>query len=190
MFTPSHWLLGAAAARRARLGRGARRALLWGAVAPDLPLIALVVGAALMLVAGQGMTPAEAAATIFERMYFENPWWQAAHNLLHAPPMLLALLLLAGVPRSGAAPWRRTLWYFALGCGLHTLVDIPLHHDDGPLLLWPFDWQLRFRSPVSYWDPQHHGGLMRTLELLLDGALLGYLLGPRLRRWWDGRDAP
>ncbi|MEZ4675136.1 MAG: hypothetical protein R2932_12925 [Caldilineaceae bacterium] len=32
----------------------------------------------------------------------------------------------------------------------HTAIDIPLHYDDGPLLLFPFDWKTRFHSPVSH----------------------------------------
>lgn len=48
---------------------------------------------------------------------------------------------------------------------LHALGDLPLHHDDGHRHFFPFsNW--RFESPVSYWDPDHYGGVVTRLEIL------------------------
>lgn len=69
-----------------------------------------------------------------------------------------------------------TAWYFWLGCAamLHTLCDIPLHTTDGPLLLFPLNWDWRFASPVSYWDPRYYGKQWSILEHALDLILLSY----------------
>jgi hypothetical protein len=79
--------------------------------------------------------------------------------------------------------WGNRLLWFAVGAGLHTVVDILTHHDDGPLLLFPFEWSYRFASPVSYWDPNHYGDIFAPLEMIFSGALLLYLLVT----WWQWR---
>lgn len=56
---------------------------------------------------------------------------------------------------------------FGLGCAVHTALDIPVHHNDGPLLLFPFNWSLRFDSPVSYYDPGHYGSIVRPTDLAI-----------------------
>lgn len=179
MNTPSHWLIQAGLAKRFKRIR--RTAFLWGSVAPDLPLYVLSLFGALYYL-GRGMPLREALDYVWGTLFFESPFWVASHNLLHSPTMLL---LLAGgwwlLRRSTSRdhPW--FIW-FILGCALHTAVDIPTHHDDGPLLLFPFNWTLRFISPVSYWDPEHYGDIFAPLELLLDGLLLAYLTTPWLRR--------
>jgi hypothetical protein len=67
---------------------------------------------------------------------------------------------------------------------LHTLIDIPLHVTDGPLLLFPLNWTLRYRSPVSYWDPSFYGREWSIFEHLLDAVLLIYLF-IRYRPTWQ-----
>jgi hypothetical protein len=71
------------------------------------------------------------------------------------------------------------LW-FSLGSLLHTLIDIPTHAGDGPLLFFPFDWQTRFNSPLSYWDPNFYGLQFMVFEILLTVGLLAYLFLPKL----------
>jgi len=68
------------------------------------------------------------------------------------------------------AAWVRTVGLmvlvFALAAILHVLTDLPLHHDDGHPHFWPLtNWI--FRSPVSYWDPAHHGHIWSVVEFLL-----------------------
>lgn len=65
---------------------------------------------------------------------------------------------------------------------MHTMLDIPTHHNDGPLILFPLEWSVRFYSPVSYWDPRYFGREFALFELLLNLTLLGYLFGPGLWR--------
>lgn len=66
-------------------------------------------------------------------------------------------------------------------------MDVLTHHDDGPLILFPFDWSTRFASPVSYWDRRYHGAVFARLELVLDVALVGYLVVPWVRKWIPSR---
>ena len=49
---------------------------------------------------------------------------------------------------------------------LHAVCDLLLHHDDAHLHFFLLsDW--RFRSPVSYWDPNHFGEIVASLEGLV-----------------------
>mmetsp|Transcript_33909 Transcript_33909/g.78296 ORF Transcript_33909/g.78296 Transcript_33909/m.78296 type:complete len:321 (-) Transcript_33909:700-1662(-) len=60
-------------------------------------------------------------------------------------------------------------WYWILSSALfHALCDIPVHHDDGALLLWPLNWSYRFESPLSYYDPDYYGKQFAICEHILD----------------------
>ena len=74
------------------------------------------------------------------------------------------------------------LLWFALGCGLHSCVDILTHYDDGPLLFFPFNWRYRFASPISYWDPRHYANIIAPLEHLMDLFFIGYLVAQWRRK--------
>ena len=53
---------------------------------------------------------------------------------------------------------------------LHSAFDLPLHHDDAHRHFFPLS-DVRFASPLSYWDPAHYGNPMALLELgLVCGA--------------------
>ena len=68
-------------------------------------------------------------------------------------------------------------WYWTLLSALfHALCDIPVHHDDGPLLFWPFNWSYRFQSPFSYWDYRHYGKPISRVEHTTDVLILLWLL--------------
>ena len=201
MQTYSHTVITAALIKPARAladGRPNRwprvrtGALLIGSFLPDLPLILMTVAAiALDIQSGvfrqiQNGPPSASGGSsltmrLFDVYFFENPWVIAFHNLFHSP-VLLALYLLIGY-----GLWRRGIrggdWFFWLAAAamFHTLLDIPLHTDDGPLLLFPLNWRWRFHSPVSYWDPAHYGREWAAFEHLLDLGLLLYLAG-RYRR--------
>lgn len=86
-------------------------------------------------------------------------------------------------PEAAADAGRTLLWFLA-GMAIHVALDIPVHHDDGPLLLFPFEWTVRFRSPVSYWDPRHHGDVVGMIEYAVMAGLALYLLRCRIRRLW------
>jgi membrane-bound metal-dependent hydrolase YbcI (DUF457 family) len=172
--TPSHFLLHAAIAKRADNSRLIRSAFLWGALTPDIPLLALAITSPLYF-RSQGMPFDEAMPYIFETLYFKNPYWISAHHLFHAPLLLLLYaLVLYPFRKNRVVYW--LLWFVA-GCALHSFVDILTHYDDGPLVFFPLNWSYRFYS-ISYWDKQHGAGWFMWFELALDVCLLGYLMVP------------
>lgn len=196
MQTYSHFILTKAFERLGRLNRldpagnlppAAGRDLLIGSIAPDFPLIALT-AVFLGYDAGRWLrfgvrADVPATRTLFDTLFFQARWVQAIHNVLHAPLILLSLMLWGYWGWRRAAQWGSRLFWFAAACLVHTAIDIPLHHDDGPLLLFPFDWERRFVSPVSYWDPARYGRPFFIAEHLLIGLVTGWLV----RDWWRQR---
>ncbi len=151
------------------------KALLAGSVLPDMPLALLSIGYVIDRRYLRPHLPDKTRCSpTYNDLYFNNKWWIASHNLLHAPLPLFVLGLTGYVGRRKI--WGQQLIQFALGCALHTAIDIFTHADDGPVLLFPFDWHMRFQSPVSYWDPAHNGRLFRIFEHLLDLLLVVYLV--------------
>ncbi|GJM40696.1 MAG: hypothetical protein DHS20C20_09780 [Ardenticatenaceae bacterium] len=177
MQTYSHFLLTAVLKHATKpQSPKSEAALLAGSVASDLPLGLLSLGYIVDRRYIRTHLPDKTRCSpTYNHLYFNNPWWIAAHNSLHAPLPLFALALLGLLLR------QRWLLWFVLGAGLHTAVDIFTHANDGPLLHFPLDWKKRFNSPISYWDPQHGGRIFRLLEHLLDGLLIGFLLHKRIK---------
>ena len=88
---------------------------------------------------------------------FWNEPWQTIGAASNSFVLLGAVLLLAA--------WRQwpVLAIGSLAALIHVALDFPLHADDAHRHFWPLsDW--RFASPVSYWDPDHHGRLGSALE--------------------------
>lgn len=185
MQTYSHALITAALEKRYG-GRSPikvdRWALLLGSVMPDIPLFILtMIFFATRASSGEGFDSGLFGQE-YDTLYFTDPIWIIGHNLFHAPLMVTLYLAIGyywGIRRGKR--WARALFWFAIGAGLHTLIDIPTHRNDGPLLFFPFDWETRFTGPVSYWDPQYGGRIFAPLEHLLDVLLIGFLL------WRGGR---
>lgn len=202
MNTPSHLLVTAALGKpMAALTRRhpdrwpllSRWALLLGSILPDLPLIAISVWAMgsdwvngvfqneAFAAAAPGTPPTpellalSKTMTLFRVWFYENPWVITAQNLFHSPLLIVLYLVIGYVMWRRGREWGQWFFWLAIGCLLHTLADIPLHVDDGPLLLFPLNWHLRFQSPISYWDPRYHGREWSVFENLLDVTLLIYL---------------
>jgi hypothetical protein len=139
-----------------------------GALAPDLPMVAFYVYQRAVLGAPESV--------IWTHAYFE-PEWQLLFNWFHSLPLLALAALIAW--RTGAIGW---LAFFS-SMLLHSLTDLPVHHDDAHAHFLPFSsW--RFESPISYWDPRHHGHVLGVLEtlLILAGAT-ALATGSRTRPW-------
>jgi membrane-bound metal-dependent hydrolase YbcI (DUF457 family) len=183
LHTYSHLLLTAVfrPVLQRQAAKAQKAALLAGSVAPDIPLGLLTL---VYVIDRRYLRPhlpdKTRCSPTYNDLFFNNPWWIAAHNLLHAPLPLFVLGLIGFWWRQ--RPWGRRLFWFAVGCGLHTAVDIVTHADDGPALLFPLDWHSRFLSPISYWDPAHGGRTFRLLEHLLDALLVIYLWQKRHRK--------
>jgi membrane-bound metal-dependent hydrolase YbcI (DUF457 family) len=185
MNTPSHLIINAALRKWAASGGKLaipRGAFLLGAVLPDVPLGILWIGGLLYYRYAVGNTDFRAINELLDSFYFNNPFWIASHNLLHSPTLLLIELALLWRFRAAAGSRPHWWFWFFAGCLIHSAIDIPTHVNDGPVLFFPFEWSLRFSSPISYWDADYFGREFTIFELLLDLALLAYLFGPDLWR--------
>ena len=148
MNTPAHILVSIATLTRRRsenVDGEKTPSYLWpatiGAILPDAPMFAFYAIEKLIV----GSTERE----IWSTRYF-MPAWQDFFDVFNSVPICLVLMLIA-------LAMRRTWWVILFASMLlHFACDLPLHHDDGHRHFWPLlDW--RYASPVSYWDPSHHG---------------------------------
>lgn len=160
------------------------RSWLVGSVLPDLLLIAITTVTILHdrlvdslpdFVDGEPVQNNSWTAQLFRTWFFENRWVITAQNLFHSPLLITLYIALGYWAWKRGYHWGNWFFWLALSTMLHTLADIPLHVDDGPLLLFPLDWQLRYKAPISYWDPNYYGGEWSRFEHLVDIVLLGYL---------------
>ena len=171
MNTPAHAMLGLLVLGRRQPGHQKSAAIVFGGVLPDLVLIGFY---AWHLLLG---TP---ESQIWSVEYY-RPEWQGWFDVFNSIPLVLIAMLIA---------WRyqKSLWLvFLASLLLHALTDLPLHNDDAHRHFFPFsDW--RFESPVSYWDPAHHGEWASLAELIcmLAAACFLYLKHPPLRAWTVG----
>lgn len=147
------------------------KAFLFGSVLPDLGLGLLTVG--FLLKRRINNEEAVWCGDEFNEYYFNDPLWIIGHNLLHSP-FCVAIMIVLGyyIGKKRNKRWGWSLLWFGVGCGIHSSVDILTHHNDGPLLLFPFEWQTRFNSIISYWDHAHGARIVAPLEHLIDFILL------------------
>ena len=158
-------------------------AFVWGAFLPDAPLLVLTGWYAIRL---WSETPPGTSlfGPEYDALYFGDPVWLVGHNLMHAPLLIAPCAVLGWVLGvRGTRPAWTILYWFALGCGLHSLLDVLTHYDDGPLLLFPFDFDFRLSSPVSYWDPRHFGRPFMLLEHIVNFAAAAAMLRQPAIRW-------
>ena len=167
MNTPAHVVINMAILSR---GDDHKRtaAIVAGALIPDLVIIGFY---AWHLVLG---TP---EAQIWSVEYYK-PVWQGYIDVFNSIPILLIALLLCWKIRHGL------LWILLASMLLHTLGDLPVHHDDGHRHFFPFsDWI--FASPVSYWDVNHHGAAFSVFEVALVAVLSAVLYARKsVHRIW------
>ena len=136
------------------LGRDDRRSpltpIVTGALLPDAPMVVFFIVERFILNHSQDY--------IWGTAYF-LPHWQHFIDVFNSIPLILLGL--------GFSFWRGSTFgkLLCLSMLLHVGGDLPLHHDDGHGHFFPFTtW--KFVSPVSYWDVDHHGGIVATLEVL------------------------
>ncbi len=168
---------------------------LFGSILPDLMLILMGAGALIYdLATGlftlsdlgdgppDGSGPPEAflnstVGKLFDDWYFNDPWVKSGHSIFGTPIPLIVYIVIGYWLWKKGRKWGPVLFWLGVGCAIHVLADIPLHTDDGPLLLWPFNFWLRYESPVSYWDRDHHGETWQVIETGLNVLLLAWLIG-------------
>ncbi|MEE8126305.1 MAG: hypothetical protein V3T42_10860 [Nitrospirales bacterium] len=149
MNTPAHLML-----NLGLLGRGKSPShQLWvlaGAMMPDVPLLFFYVWEKVL----KGVPESR----IWEHYFDER--WQGVFDVFHSFPVAI----LGGV-LSMWVKWKG-LALFWTSMALHSLGDLPFHHDDAHRHFFPFsDWQ--YASPVSYWDPRFHGEIFTIVEILM-----------------------
>lgn len=106
-------------------------------------------------------------------------WASPATNFI--AQKLLHNLLFASFFGFVAMYSRKPAWRaLALGWMLHVWTDLTFHAADAYAVVWPLSSRV-FPSPVSYWDPDHHGRLVGG-ALSLMAAALWIWLGIRARR--------
>lgn len=179
MQTYSHLLL-TAAMQQPLQKRGIAvnlKAMLLGSVLPDLPFFLLTALFGLYYT-WFAPTPTGEGPLIYMHMtlYFKDPLWIISQNFFHAPFIIAGLAMIGYLGLRQQKPWGSWLFWLAFAAGFHVVLDILTHNKDGPLLLFPFNWQYRFHSPISYWDFQHYGLFFTIFEHLLDVGLIAYLL--------------
>jgi hypothetical protein len=144
-------------------------AVIGGALLPDL---AIIVFYAWQLMLGRTESQIwsveyyrplwQAWIDIFNQIWsveYYRPLWQAWIDIFNSIPLVSLAILLSWHTR------QYLLLAFFSSMLLHIFGDLPLHHDDAhrhffPLLEW------RFESPVSYWDPAHHGRWASLFEFV------------------------
>jgi len=171
MNTPTHLLMGAALLSRSRdRWQGSSKSQRWfnalillGALIPDLGLFVLFVWARGILGVSE------------DQLWSEVYWranWQTVFTIGNSIPLFGFLLVLGVVFRRYT--WSLYMVGFASAALIHLAFDLPFHHDDAHAHFWPFtDW--RFNSPLSYWDPAHHGGVMQIIEVTMALGLIAVL---------------
>lgn len=120
---------------------------------------------------------------VWDELYFSDMWqdWVAAGN---SAPLWLAMLIIGVVAlRSGGLHRLGILLFFMAAAALiHIAGDLPVHVDDAHRHLWPLS-DFRFVSPISYWDPDHHGRQFMFVEAALGLALCAVLFR-RFKALW------
>jgi hypothetical protein len=173
MMTQTHLLI--ASGLFIRAGQPKRNmAVIAGALAPDVVIYVLFVYAVITGIP---------QSTLWNETYWAESWqaWVAVGNSAPLYGGLLLTSLLVAAPKDGRARWESLPALFALAALTHLAADLPLHNDDAHSHFWPVsDW--RFQSPFSYWDRDHHAGVLAPLELLLGFGLLTLLFRRFKRR--------
>lgn len=148
MNTPAHLIFGLAAFGKPDAPK-VNAAALAGGLLPDLSLY-LLAGTHLAIL---GTDP----EVVFGQLYYSDAW-QSIFRIDNS-----AVLWGIGLAFALAL---RSAWAVAF-CGaalLHIGLDLPFHVDDGRAHFWPItNWI--FESPVSYWDPNHYGDIVGSLEI-------------------------
>lgn len=159
MNTPAHLIFGLAAFGKPDAPKVTGAALI-GAMIPDASLY-LLAGVHLLII---GTDP----QVVFGQLYFSDAW-QAVFRVDNS-------IVLWGIGLAFAI-WGRTTWGKAL-CGsalIHLGLDFLFHVDDGRAHFWPLSTWV-FESPVSYWDPNHYGRTVGTIEVLMSALVCIWLL--------------
>ena len=149
MITTAHAIVNCAI-----LGRKEKPTHYWpiivGAILPDIPMF-LYFAFYLLNHSHIRVTPG-----YLNENHFRQLWVDWGHSI---PLALAGALLCFALKSKGATA-------FFLSMFLHSLEDFPVHSDYAHRHFLPFS-NFRYFSPISYWNPQRHAGIVAPLEWLL-----------------------
>lgn len=165
MNTPAHIVINLLCLGRS--GQGLRP-IVAGALLPDAPMLVFYLVEKLRGTSEQD---------IWGHAYYQ-PHWQDFIDIFNSIPLIAIGMVIMVAAGSTAG------LILATSMLLHALEDLPVHHDDAHRHFYPFsDW--RFESPVSYWDTNHYGGIVLTLEIMV--VIAGCIFLWRVYRTWGAR---
>ncbi len=149
MNTPSHAIINLAIFTSLPFPH-ANLAIVVGAILPDLPIFLLYFWAKFI-------------QKLPERQIWTQSYWQPGVQnwvaLFHSIPIAVLAAIVAHY-----CGWE-TGQIILMSMVLHSLGDLPVHHDDAHRHFFPLS-DYRLISPISYWDPQHYGGIVALVEVL------------------------
>lgn len=150
MNTPGHIVLNLALTGKWD-SRGKSLPMVIGSALPDIPIFLFYIY--------QKFYSGVSEIVIWSIVYY-IPEWQNIFDTFHSLPLVIA----------------GTLIFYYLGnlfvsrifagMALHSVVDFFIHAEDAHRHFFPFH-NLRFESPLSYWDPHHFGFVGAGLELIV-----------------------
>lgn len=150
MNTPSHAIINLAIQGMPKLPK-ANLAIVMGGILPDIPIFIFYFWAKLIVRLPE--------AKIWSEAYY-HPFVQDIVALFHSIPLALIGWAIAYYFKS------EIIQVICLSMVLHSLLDLPVHHDDAHRHFYPFS-NYRFISPFSYWDPRYHGKVVAFIEMML-----------------------
>ena len=157
MNTPAHALINLVILSR-HPSQPKTAAIVIGAIIPDLVILFFYAWHLFIGTAEQQIWSVE----------YYRPAWQAWIDSFNSIPVFVVAILICWKSRS------TILLALFSSMLLHTLGDLPLHHDDAHRHFFPFlEW--RFESPLSYWNPDYHGQWISALEIVSVLAASAYL---------------
>ncbi|NEP59516.1 MAG: hypothetical protein F6K31_21315 [Symploca sp. SIO2G7] len=166
MNTPSHAIINLALISSQQYHPQDALPITIGAVLPDAPIFILYFWAKLVR--------RQTEQQIWSQTY-ELPFWQNFVATFHSIPLALILVLIAHY-----WGWQQGE-LLCLSMVFHSLLDLPVHHDDAHRHFFPFS-NYRFISPFSYWNPKHHGNAVSLVERLMVLGATFYVF-PELNSW-------
>lgn len=170
MNSPTHSLLAMALLSK----RGHRRrnwAVFIGSVIPDIAIY--------LWYPYQSFIKGESGRRIWNELYFEPPM-QNLIALFNSIPIYAVMLLIGFFARGKL--WGKCLVVFALAALIHMATDLPVHAHDAYRHFWPIsDW--RFISPFSYYEADHHAGIVSLIEVVIALTSIFVLWRRFPKRW-------
>ena len=150
MNTPSHAIINLTVLGKAKFPQF-NLAIVFGGILPDIPIFIFYFWAKFIARLPE--------AKIWGEAYYQ-PFVHNTVALFHSIPLALIGWAIAYYFKS------ELFQLIFLSMVLHSLLDLPVHHDDAHRHFLPFS-NYKFISPISYWDPRHYGNIVAFVEMMM-----------------------